>query len=143
MKHTVVKKNYNLVQAAKHWKYIAPILSYPKSEANYDRLVEQLDQLLDYIGDNENHPLIGLLDVMSNLIAFYEDQKYRHLGKTTSIDALKYLMKMHQLQQTDLTEIGSQGVISEILNGKRQLNLRQIKLLAKRFHVAPATFIDE
>jgi HTH-type transcriptional regulator/antitoxin HigA len=26
----------------------------------------------------------------------------------------------HNLKQTDLTEIGSQGVVSEILNGKRE-----------------------
>ena len=39
-------------------------------------------------------------------------------------------------------EIGSQGVVSEILNGKRQLNLSHIKKLALRFGVKPATFID-
>ncbi|MEO1801157.1 MAG: transcriptional regulator, partial [Cyanobacteria bacterium J06629_2] len=42
----------------------------------------------------------------------------------------------------DLSEIGSQGVVSEILSGKRKLNVRQIQLLAERFHVSPATFFD-
>ena len=47
------------------------------------------------------------------------------------------------LGQGDLkNEIGSQGVVSEILNGKRQLNLSHIKKLALRFGVKPATFID-
>jgi HTH-type transcriptional regulator/antitoxin HigA len=50
-------------------------------------------------------------------------------------------MSEHGLKQSDLTEIGSQGVVSEILNGKRELNTRQIKLLAKRFSVAPSLFI--
>jgi len=45
------------------------------------------------------------------------------------------------VKQADLKEIGSQGVVSEILNGKRSLNVRQIKLLAERFSVSPATFI--
>lgn len=52
-------------------------------------------------------------------------------------------MESHHLHQSDLPEIGSQGVISEILNGKRSLNLRQIKLLAKRFKVEASTFIDD
>jgi HTH-type transcriptional regulator/antitoxin HigA len=52
-------------------------------------------------------------------------------------------MELHELNQSDLAnEIGSQGVVSEILNGKRELNVRQIKALARRFHVDPSTFID-
>lgn len=52
-------------------------------------------------------------------------------------------MEQHGLDQSDLkNEIGSQGVVSEVLNGKRQFNLTHIKKLAKRFHVTPATFID-
>jgi len=52
-------------------------------------------------------------------------------------------MEQHKLKQNDLkNEIGSQGVVSEVLNGKRQLNVDQIKKLAKRFHVSASTFID-
>ncbi|MFX6250459.1 helix-turn-helix domain-containing protein [Acinetobacter baumannii] len=50
-------------------------------------------------------------------------------------------MEQHQLTQSDLPEIGSQGVVSEILRGKRDLNLRQVKALAERFGVGPAVFI--
>jgi HTH-type transcriptional regulator/antitoxin HigA len=52
-------------------------------------------------------------------------------------------MEEHSLSQSDLPEIGSQGVVSEILNGKRKLNIRQIQALAKRFRVSPATFLTE
>jgi len=65
------------------------------------------------------------------------------MNEATGIEALKFFMKAHDLKQKDLSEIGSQGVVSEILNGKRSLNLRQIKLLAKRFDVSPLIFIDE
>ena len=52
-------------------------------------------------------------------------------------------MEQHDLKQTDLNnEIGSQGVVSEILNGKRKLNVTQIRKLSERFKVSPATFID-
>ena len=53
----------------------------------------------------------------------------------------KYLMKEHGFRQKDLTEIGSPGVISEVLSGKRELNRRQIKALSERFGCSPAIFI--
>jgi HTH-type transcriptional regulator/antitoxin HigA len=51
-------------------------------------------------------------------------------------------MEEHGLKQVDLPEIGSQGVVSEILNGKRKLNVRQIEALAQRFRVSPVVFLD-
>jgi HTH-type transcriptional regulator/antitoxin HigA len=50
-------------------------------------------------------------------------------------------MEQHDLKQTDLHEIGSQGVVSEILTGKRELNLRQVRALSERFGVSAATFL--
>jgi HTH-type transcriptional regulator/antitoxin HigA len=50
-------------------------------------------------------------------------------------------MEEHGLKQNDLKELGSQGVVSEIMSGKRNLNVRQIKNLSKRFKVSAATFI--
>jgi len=40
-----------------------------------------------------------------------------------------------------LLEIGTQGVISEILRGKRDLNVRHIRVLETRFHVPAAVFL--
>jgi HTH-type transcriptional regulator/antitoxin HigA len=50
-------------------------------------------------------------------------------------------MKEHNLKQSDLAEIGSQGVVSEILTGKRVVNIEQIKRVSQRFHVSPLVFI--
>lgn len=44
------------------------------------------------------------------------------------------------LGQRNLPEVGTQSVISEILAGKRQLNLRQVKALAGRFQVPMDVF---
>jgi HTH-type transcriptional regulator/antitoxin HigA len=44
-------------------------------------------------------------------------------------------MREHGLKQTDLPEVGSQGVVSEVLAGRRALNLRQVKALSARFRV--------
>ena len=133
-----------LTKAVKYWGYIAPIVKYPSNKKEFNELVNELDELLEIIGNDENHRLIGLVDAISNLITSYEEAHPLPVANDNKgIDALKYLMETHHLNQSDLTEIGSQGVVSEILQEKRTLNLRQIKLLAKRFHVDPATFIDD
>ena len=54
---------------------------------------------------------------------------------STPASVLASLMDEHGLRQSDLPEIGSQGVVSEVLAGKRQLNLRQVRALAARFSV--------
>jgi HTH-type transcriptional regulator/antitoxin HigA len=125
----------------RQWKEIAPYLTI-SNEQEYDAAVARLNALLDEVGDDESHPLYGLLDTLGILIEAY-DNKHYPLPDCNGIDALIYLMEEHSLSQSDLPEIGSQGVVSEILNGKRKLNVRQIQALAKRFKVSPATFLTE
>jgi HTH-type transcriptional regulator/antitoxin HigA len=126
-------------QLIPHWAALKPILSI-RSDREYDRAVKQLNLLLDQIGDNERHPLYGLLDTLGILMEAWESQQER-MPKTTGLDVLSDLMAEHNLTQSDLSEIGSQGVVSEILNGKRELNVRQIRALSERFAVSPAAFV--
>ena len=131
-----------LSEAIKYWDHIAPVVKYPKSNKEFNNLVSQLDELLNIVGDDEEHHLMGLVDAISHLIASYEAQHFQ-APTVKGIDALKFLMSIHHLSQTDLPSIASQGVLSEILHGKRALNVRQIRLLSKRFGVDPSTFIDD
>jgi len=122
-----------------HWASIAPLLSI-RNEQEYDRAIAHLNQLLDEIGTDTTHPLYGLLDTLGTLIHAYEQEHYP-MPECDAVDMLRFFMEEHQLTQRDLPEIGSQGVVSEILNGKRMLNLRQVRALAQRFHVSAAVFI--
>lgn len=122
-----------------HWVYVQPILSI-RNEREYDIAVERMNELLDEVGDDEKHPLYGLLDTLGTLIHAYEEE-HLSIPESNGADMLSYLMEEHGLKQSDLSEIGSQGVVSEILNGKRELNVRQMRELAKRFHVSPAVFL--
>lgn len=125
------------------WKKISPFVHEPQSIDDYTKLSSFLDKLLDIVEEDESHELIGLVDIISNMITKYDDEHYQLLDNATGIDALKFLMQQHDLKQTDLCpELGSQGVISEILNNKRKLNVAQIKKLSARFKISPATFID-
>lgn len=123
----------------RHWAAIGPLLSIG-NEREYDSAVKRLNHLLDEIGTDERHPLYGLLDTLGTLVHAYEEQ-HHPMPDCSGADILRFLMEEHSLTQSDLPEIGSQSVVSEILNGKRELNVRQIRALAKRFHVSPAVFL--
>ena len=143
MNMTALARNDFIQETIQHWKHISPVIHEPQNVDDYDKLSSLLDTLLDMVGENESHELIGLVDVISHMIAIYDEENYEQCDKTTGVDTLKFLMEQHHLKQTDLkNEIGSQGVVSEILNGKRQLNVAQIKKLSERFQVSAATFID-
>ncbi|GHU11117.1 hypothetical protein FACS1894185_3800 [Betaproteobacteria bacterium] len=111
-----------------------------RDEAHYARMNVLLETLLVEAGGDESNPASELLDIVGDLIADYE-AKQHPLPEASGIDALKFLMEAHGLKQSDLPDIGSQGVVSEILAGRRELNVRQIRALAERFGVSVATFI--
>ncbi len=110
-----------------------------KTGHDYKKAVALLDRLLDEIGGNQRHPLFGFLEVLGTLVENYESDHVDMKGATGK-DVLKFLMEEHGLTQSDLPEIGSQGVVSEILHGSRELNTRHIKALSARFGVSPAAF---
>jgi HTH-type transcriptional regulator/antitoxin HigA len=115
---------------------IAPI----RDEDHYTHMTQILEVLLEQTGSNEKHPLMGLVDIVGDLIEDYEIEN-NTTPQTTGLEALKFLMQQHGLKQNDLPEVGSQGVVSEILAGKRELNVRQVKALSERFGVSTATFV--
>lgn len=122
-----------------HWANIAPLLSI-RNEREYNAAVKRLNELLDEIGDNEKHPLYELLDTLGTLIEIYEEEHYS-IPDASGAEVLRFLMDEHSLTQSDLPEVGSQGVVSEILNSKRELNIRQIRFLAEKFKVSSAVFM--
>ena len=132
--------NTQIEEIAKIWSNIQNIFSVPHNEKDYNRLVQLLDGLIDEVGDDESHPLASLMETLGSLIESYEARNIPEI-EGNPIDTLNALMEEHGLNQSDLVEIGSQGIISEILSGKRQLNVRQIKLLSKRFNVSSVVFI--
>ncbi len=121
------------------WANISPLLTI-RNEKEYNAAVKRLNELLDEIGTNEKHPLYSLLDTLGTLVHAYEEEHYP-IPDVSGVDVLRYLMEEHDLTQSDLPEVGSQGVVSEILNNKRELNVRQIRVLAERFSVSAAVFV--
>jgi HTH-type transcriptional regulator / antitoxin HigA len=112
-----------------------------ESERHYRGMVDFMNQLLDKIGDREMHPLMGLLDIVTVFVRDYETRNVEIPDAEPSA-VLRLLMEQHDLRQADLAKIfGSQSNVSEVLNGKRNINARQARALGKRFKVSPAVFI--
>jgi len=122
------------------WPDIKSIFAVAHSQAEYDRQVAFLDNLLEEVGEDEGHPLTSLVETVGSLVEAYEAANLPE-PEGSPADVLNYLMQEHGVRQGDLPEIGSQGVVSEILSGKRSLNTRQVKALSRRFEVSPAVFI--
>ena len=81
--------------------------------------------LLDAGGADENHPLALAVHQLGEAIEAYET-RHHPMPDLPPNEMLRALMQTHGLTQKDMSEIGSQGVVSEILSGKRKLNTRQI-----------------
>jgi HTH-type transcriptional regulator/antitoxin HigA len=128
-----------LIAAWQAFRAAAPVASI-KSEREYKALAKFADQLIDMGAGNERHPLADLLDMVGDLIAQWEDDHVQ-IPQAAPHEVLKYLMQEHGLKQKDLGEIVSQGVLSEILNGKREISRNLAKKLAERFAVSAATFL--
>ena len=111
-----------------------------RDEAHYAHMTQILEALLEETGSNEQHPLMGLVDIVGDLIEDYETA-HHPTPQATGLEALRFLMQQHGLKQSDLPEVGSQGVVSEILAGKRELNVRQVKALSEKFGVSTDTFV--
>ena len=122
-----------------HWRVVQPLFSI-RDEDEYDKAIATLNALIDEVGINEQHPLYELLDTLGTIIHAYEEE-HHPIPECSGIEALEFLMEEHQLEPTDLSELGPPDFVLEILNGERDLTITHIRTLAERFQVSPAVFV--
>ena len=70
-----------LEKVTKAWPPISHAVRVPHTEADYRELVELLDRVTDQVGEDENHPLASLMDVLGVLIEKYEDEHVPELAE--------------------------------------------------------------
>jgi HTH-type transcriptional regulator/antitoxin HigA len=116
-----------------------------QTSEQYSQALNMIDLL---VGDAERNDL--LIDYLFPIIERYEATAPEFKKFNAKIDAmnmgqtvLHILMEHHVLNTTDFAEeIGSKTSVSLIANGKRQLTIKHIKKLSKRFGISPAVFFD-
>ena len=69
------------IEASAHsWASLAPYIYVPHNQTEYEKLVTFLDMLIDTVGENEQHPLASLMEVVGVLIERYEDNNVPELN---------------------------------------------------------------
>ena len=122
-----------------HWRSLQPLFLI-RDEAEYDEAIATLNALLDEVGNDEQHPLSELLNVLGTVIHAYEEKHYP-IPECRGIDILQALMEEHQLEPAALPELGAPDIVAQILNEERELTVSQIRALAARFRISPAAFV--
>ena len=62
------------------WPLVEPAIQVPRSEREYRQLVLRLDRLVDEVGEQENHPLASLMDVLGKFIEKFEVEHVAELA---------------------------------------------------------------
>jgi len=111
-----------------------------ETEEENERLLAEVEKLMAK-GDNLSPEEDKLFDLLVTLIEKFEDEHYQ-LNASTPQSILLHLMEARDLKQSDLVGIlGSKGVTSEVINGKRSISKAQAKALGEFFHVSHTLFL--
>jgi len=62
-----------LEQLIPAWQNLSKFVHVLHSEADYQQAVKFLDSLIDVVGEDEQHPLASLMELLGVLIEQYED----------------------------------------------------------------------
>ncbi len=138
MTNTIDKQNYlKLLDSA---DVIPKVI---ETEAEYDRFLVVAEKLMHKRLDRTSEET-ALLMLVVKLIEDYESI-YHNLddwGKSTPNELLRHIMTASGTRNVDLIGvIGSSGVVSEVVNGKREISKEQAKSLGKFFQISPGLFI--
>jgi HTH-type transcriptional regulator/antitoxin HigA len=131
-------------QKTKH-EFHLPLVVFkkPTNDKEYEYLEDILDQLIDEVRDDENHPLALAMQIIGENLEQYDNEHFPLIGEhITDVEMVKYLMNVHCLHQKDLAPIfGGQANVSKFLNGERRLGKNHISELKKKFKISADFFL--
>ena len=125
-------------------KYQALLAKYPPKLIRTEAENEQALAIVEALMHKPNRSLeeTELYELWIALIERFEQEAYVPDATTTPHSLLHFLMEQRDLKQADLVGlIGSKGVVSEVVNGKRAISKTQAKALGQLFHIDPSLFI--
>jgi HTH-type transcriptional regulator / antitoxin HigA len=111
------------------------------SAEKHRQVLQMMDYLMMNTEDSPSNPYNRLMLALTSAIRDYEVSLY-DIKPVDPVDLLKSFMEDHGLKQNDLPEIGPQSKVSEIIHRKKELNVRQIRNLSRRFNISPSAFIS-
>lgn len=110
-----------------------------ETEDEYDRLLVIAERLT--FAKNSTPEERILYKLLVTLIEVYEAENYPIESEPHEI--LQHIMESSGTRQADLVGIiGSSGVVSEVVNGKRSISKAQAKALGDYFKVSPIALLS-
>jgi HTH-type transcriptional regulator / antitoxin HigA len=126
--------------------YLELVKQFPlksiKSRSGHQAAVKVLSKLA--IAGIEDNGSLQYAETLAQLIDDYEKSAGMklELSGVNPLRALQHLMEANDLTVTSLGKIvGSQGTLSDVLAGRRELSKSMIRKLADHFGVSPAVFL--
>jgi HTH-type transcriptional regulator / antitoxin HigA len=109
------------------------------SKAENDATLAAAEELVHR--PNKSPEKNALLELLVTLIEKFEEETYP-IPVSSPLNMLKHLMEARELKQEDFGGImGSHGVVSEVINGKRSISKAQAIALGKLFNVDTGLFV--
>ncbi|MEG4250333.1 transcriptional regulator [Microcoleus sp. Pol10D4] len=109
-----------------------------ETQEEYDRLLAVAERLT--FAKKLTPEERALYKLLVTLIEVYETENYPIESEPHEI--LQHIMESSGTRQADLVGIiGSSGVVSEVVNGKRAISKAQAKALGDYFKISPSLFI--
>ncbi len=117
---------------------ISPILT----DADNENALKRIEEIWNAEeGTAEYHEL----DILSFLVSEYEKKRYP-ISETNPVEMIKFRMEQMGYSRADLARLafnGHRSRVTEILEGKRKLNLRMIRKLSEVLRVDASFLIVE
>lgn len=137
-----VQTNFDLGAIQSSWSQLDAMVHLRPihDEAGYEEMSALLHSLLDVVGEDEEHALAGLLELVGDIVSKYETTHYG-LEPSEPKDSLRFLIESRGLKQGDLSDIVPQSNLSAILAGKRKISATLAGKLGKFFGISPAVFV--
>lgn len=121
---------------------MADKISIIRDEAGYASALAEFESYFD------NEPEVGgddgdRFELLGLLLAKYEEEHFP-MPKAGPVEAIRFAMDRQGFGQSDLAQLlGSRSRASEVLNGRRELTLPQIRLLSKAWGIPAQALIAE
>jgi len=111
-------------------------------DLDFDRLAAELEGLDTAQEERELHAEERELQALLSLLCTEYEDRVVPPPASSPVDVLRFLMDQNGLRQADLLDVfGTRAVISQVLNGKRDLSKAHARRLAERFHISVEAFI--
>ncbi len=130
------------INEKKYGKLLASVLPRKiETEEQNEQYLQIVEKLMGKGSDKFSPEEHLLFDLLITLVEEFEEKAYP-MPNIKPHERLKYLLEEKEMKQKDLIHIfGSEGVVSEIISGKREITLKTARKLAEFFNVQVELFV--